>query len=283
MLGLGYFSKNMANLIEILTREIKLRNYSPKTLAAYVFVVRDIYAFHQRPPKELTTEDIKDYLLAKQKKGLSSQTVALYANALNFLYGEVYKRPNFVRIKHPKRSSRLPVVLRRDEIERLLAVIKNIKHRTLVALAYGAGLRVGEAVRLRVADIDLDELTITVRQGKGKKDRLTVLSASLTPDLREFMTGKTGQAYIFGSERGGRLTEATAQKVFVRALQKAGVVKPATFHSLRHSFATHLLENGVDVRYVQELLGHANIRTTQIYTKVTNPALKNITSPLSSI
>jgi site-specific recombinase XerD len=133
---------------------------------------------------------------------------------------------------------------------------------------------------LRVRDIDLNGLTVVVRQGKGRKDRLTVVSAALSPELQQIMAGKDGGDYVFASERGGRLTEASAQKVFYQALARAGINRPATFHSLRHSFATHLLENGVDVRYVQELLGHANIRTTQIYTHVTNPSLKNIKSPL---
>ncbi len=121
---------------------------------------------------------------------------------------------------------------------------------------------------------------IHVRQGKGKKDRVSVLSDKIINDLKICGGGRIGSAYLFESERGGKLTTATAQKVFYQCLRKAGINKPASFHSLRHSFATHLLENGVDVRYVQELLGHANIRTTQIYTHVTNPKLKNIKSPL---
>ena len=150
----------------------------------------------------------------------------------------------------------------------------------MVALAYAAGLRVSEVVKLKVSDLDAEELTLTVRQGKGKKDRLTIISSKIAEDLEQLIKGKRGGDYIFESERGGRLTEMSAQKVFYTALKKAGIKKPASFHSLRHSFATHLLENGVDVRYVQELLGHANIRTTQIYIKVTNPSLKNIKSPL---
>jgi len=172
------------------------------------------------------------------------------------------------------------VILSREEINKMIDLTRNFKHRLLLALAYAAGLRVSEIVCLRAQDIDLKGLTLTVRQGKGKKDRLTVISAALLPELQQIMAGKGGDNYVFESERGGRLTEATAQKVFYQALRRASINKPATFHSLRHSFATHLLENGVDVRYVQELLGHANIRTTQIYTHVTNPSLKNIKSPL---
>ena len=128
--------------------------------------------------------------------------------------------------------------------------------------------------------INLEELTVHVKQGKGKKDRLTIIPGKMVNDLKNLMAGKSKEEYVFVSQRGGKLSVRTTQIVFNQALKKAGIKKQATFHSLRHSFATHLLENGVDVRYVQELLGHKNISTTQLYTKVTNPSLKNIKSPL---
>lgn len=270
----------MANLIDIIEQEMKIRNYSPKTIKAYVAVAGDFYSFFKKPIRESSVEDVKKYLLSKQQKGLSSQTVALCANALNFIHSQIYKRSDWQKIKHPKRSQKLPVVLSREEIKKIIDVIGNPKHKMMIALAYGAGLRVSEIVRLKASDIDIKELTLMVKQGKGKKDRLTVLSQSIAEELKKRIADKNLNDYVFDSERGGRLTEATAQKVFYAALAKSEIKKSASFHSLRHSFATHLLENGVDVRYVQELLGHANIRTTQIYTKVTNPSLKNIKSPL---
>lgn len=270
----------MADLIEIITRELKLRNYSQKTVTSYTAVARDAYAYFKRPLREVAREDVRSYLLYKQKRKLSSQTVALYANALNFIFCEIYRQKDFERIKHPKRSQKLPVVLTKEEIKHMLAVTGNAKHRLLLSLAYGAGLRVSEVVGLRVREVDTDALTLTVRQGKEKKDRVTVVPYSIVTDLRNVIAGKMGKDYVFESNRGGKLTVMSAQKMFYRALKKAGIQKRASFHSLRHSFATHLLENGTDVRYVQALLGHANIRTTQIYTKVTNPALKNIKSPL---
>lgn len=270
----------MTDLVEIITQELKLRNYSPKTIKAYTFVARDLYAYFKKPLSNLSEQEVRNYLLTKQDKNLSSQTIALYANAINFIFREIYKKQDFEKLRHPKKSQKLPVVLSNEEIKKIIESIKNLKHRLMIAVAYGAGLRVSEIVRLKVVDVDLKELTLMVRQGKGKKDRLTVLSKNIIEELAELISGKENNDYIFESERGGRLTEATAQKVFYAALGKAGIKKPASFHSLRHSFATHLLENGVDVRYVQELLGHANIRTTQIYTKVTNPSLKNIKSPL---
>jgi len=268
------------NLIDILRREMTLRNYSPRTIEAYVSVIRDLYQYYKKPPRELRTDDIKEYLFEKQVAGLSSQTISLYANAINFLYSEIYKLRDFEKIQHPKRSKKLPVVLNRGELQLLFKQTKNKKHKLLLALSYAAGLRVAEAVHLMVRDIDLEELTLIVRQGKGKKDRLTILSKSLILPLRELLDGKRESDFVFQSERGGHLTSAAAQKIFYACLKKSGIKKPASFHSLRHSFATHLLENGTDVRYVQELLGHANIRTTQLYTKVTNPIIKKIVSPL---
>jgi site-specific recombinase XerD len=268
------------DLITIITREMRLRNYSPKTIAAYMSVIRNFYSAMKRPLRTIRLDEIKDYLLAKQAKGLSSQTIALQVNAINYLYREIYKQPSWHNLKQLKRSKKLPIVLSRAEINSLLQQPRNQKHRTLLALAYAAGLRVSEALDLRVRDIDLEELTVVIRQGKGRKDRLSVLSPTLTDDIRQLSAGKGGGDYLFESERGGKLSAATAQKVFQSALQKASFTKPASFHSLRHSFATHLLENGTDVRYIQELLGHANIRTTQIYTQVTNPSLRQIRSPL---
>lgn len=134
---------------------------------------------------------------------------------------------------------------------------------------------------MKVQDFDFEELTIHIRQAKSQKDRISVVPKSLVDDLKNLVAGKAINDLVFASERGGKLTTRTAQKVFENALRDSGVKKDATFHTLRHSFATHLLENGIDVRYVQELLGHQNIRTTQRYTQVTNPMLKNIKSPLS--
>lgn len=270
----------MANLIRIIEQEMGLRNYSKKTVNAYVSVVKDLFKFYKKPLRFLTESEIKDYLFAKQKKGLSSQTISLYANAINFLYLQIYKRKDFYKIRHPKKTKKLPVVLTKKEIEKVIKQINNKKHSLLISITYSSGLRVSEVVKLKVDDVDLDSLVLNVRQGKGKKDRITVLSKKLVPDLKVWIDGKNKDDVLFESERGGNLSTATAQKVFDKAFDKSGVKKDATFHSLRHSFATHLLENRVDIRYVQELLGHANIRTTQVYTKVTNPALKKIKSPL---
>jgi len=274
----------MPNYLEQTEQELKLRNYSQKTVRSYLLCLRKYINFlnqNKNLIKNLGSgEKVKKFLLEYQKKGASGQTINLYLNSIKFFYREIIKSNEKINLKFSKTSKKLPEVLSRAEIKKILMNIKNKKHQLLIALSYGAGLRVSEVINLKVKDINLEELTIHLRQAKGKKDRLTIFPEKLKNSLQAATNGKIDCGYIFVSERGGKLTDRTAQKIFYTALKKAGIKKPASFHSLRHSFATHLLENGVDVRYVQELLGHANIRTTQIYTKVTNPSIKNIKSPL---
>ena len=228
----------------------------------------------------MNTNNIKNFSLKKEREGFSAQTRNLFLNAIKFFYRSVVKANKKIEIQSAKKNRNLPVVLSRSEIEKTLEVTENIKHKLLLSLAYGAGLRVSEVVNLKVKDIDLEELTVHIKQAKGKKDRITIFPEKLTADMKNLIAGKDKNDFVFASDRGGKLTTRTAQKVIENSLKKAGIKKDATFHPLRHSFATHLLENGVDVRYVQDLLGHQNIRTTQIYTQVTNPKLKNIKSPL---
>ncbi len=265
-------------------QELRLRNYSLKTIKSYLGCLKDYFIFLTNnlslsEKKFKSIEKIKKFLLIKQTKGQSPQTINLYLNSIKFFYRDILKSQEKIDLKFAKRNKKLPVVLSHDEIKKILNQIKNQKHKLMIALTYGAGLRISEVINLKVQDINLDELTIHLKQAKGKKDRITILPEKIKKDLENFVANKKNN-YVFESERKGKLSERTAQKVFEKALKNAKIKKPATFHSLRHSFATHLLENGVDVRYVQELLGHANIRTTQIYTKVTNPSLKNIKSPL---
>ena len=261
-------------------RELKIRNYSPKTVKSYLYGLQEYFSFKKKKFEILNQDNIRDFLLHCEQKGISAQSRNLFLNAIKFYYQNVIKNNQKVKIRSAKKAKRLPVVLSRNEIGKIIESVQNKKHRLLLSLSYGAGLRVSEAISLRVRDIDLDEMTIHIKQAKGQKDRMSVLPEKLIDELQSLTAGKTNNDFVFASERGGKLTARTAQKNFENALKKAGITKKATFHSLRHSFATHLLENGVDIRYVQELLGHQNIRTTQRYTQVTNPKLKNIKSPL---
>lgn len=271
---------NLQELLGKIKNELKLRNYSRRTADSYLFCVSDYCKHIKNVKRDPNVEMIRGYLLGKLGEGKSSQTVNLHLQAIKYLYREIMKSKVVIDIKFAKTAKKLPVVLSRNEIERMIASLDNKKHRLLLALSYGAGLRVSEAINLKVGDVDLEELVIHIKGAKGNKDRISTLSDKIRDDLGELLVDKPHGSYVFESNRGGKLDERSAQKIFENASKKAGITKDVSFHSLRHSFATHLLENGVDIRYVQELLGHANIRTTQIYTKVTNPMLKNIKSPL---
>src|SRR3989304_3134438 len=266
--------------IRKLEQEMKLRGFSLRTRKAYLGYITKVLKYTNKSPKTINSVDIRNYLerLASQKK--SNSTINTAYSALLFYFEKIMHRRFFINIPRTKHAIKLPVILSRRDIRKIIESISNSKHKILISLSYGAGLRVSEVINLKVKDIDLDELTIHIKNAKGAKDRITIVPAKIKTDIQNLITGKKADNIVFESEQGGKLTTRTAQKVFSYALKKAYIKKPATFHSLRHSFATHLLENGTDVRYVQELLGHANIRTTQIYTKVTNPKLKNIKSPL---
>ncbi|MEA2065131.1 MAG: site-specific tyrosine recombinase/integron integrase [Patescibacteria group bacterium] len=270
----------MQKILDKTEKLLKLRNYSQKTIKAYLFYIKEYLNFAKNKNIKERDKAIETFLLEKQKKGNSSQTINLALNSVKFLYYEILKTKGKISFKCAKRSKKLPIVLSRKEIENIICQIKNVKHRLMVSLGYAAGLRVSEVINLKIKDINLEELTIHIKNAKGKKDRTTVFSEKLKNNVLNLIAGKSNNDLVFESNRGGKLTTTTLQKVFEKAIKSAKIEKNATFHSLRHSFATHLLENGVDVRYVQELLGHSNIRTTQIYTKVTNPILKKIKSPL---
>lgn len=260
--------------------EIRLKGYSDKTLKSYTACLRDYLeripnAYHW--PNE---QAIKSYLLAKLEQGYSSQTVNLYLNAIKFFYRYVVPRAFPRDIHFAKKSQKIPVVFDHAEIVILLRNIKNLKHQLMIALAYGAGLRVGEVVNLKLRDIDFNTKTIRITRGKGGKQRNTLLPEKLIVHLKRYCLGKGYGDLVFESERGGKMTTRTVQLIFARALKRSGVAKAASFHSLRHSFATHLLQNGVSIRYVQELLGHSSIKTTQLYTRVHAADLVRIKSPL---
>lgn len=269
--------------LDQMTEELKLRNYRPKTIKAYTNCLRTYFEFLMaRGEKNLgriRTNDVREFLIKKQNEGCSPQTVALYLYALSFFQKNILHCFEPLGVKIPKKTKKLPIILSREEIARVVASLANRKHRAMIALSYGAGLRVSEVVRLKIRDVSLQELMLHIKNAKGGKDRITIIPEKLRNDFVILMSGKEANDYVFASERGGRLCERTAQKVFKHALKKTRIMKPATFHSLRHSFATHLLENGTDLRSIQELLGHSNINTTQIYTQVTNPMLKRIKSP----
>lgn len=188
------------------------------------------------------------------------------------------------KIQRPKKIKRLPKVLSEEEVAALISALTNLKHRAIMMLLYSAGLRVGEVVRLKAEHIDSSRMLVLVRSGKGAKDRVSILSDVALDMLRNYYRVYRPQKWLFpGAKAGRHITERTVQKVFVQAKGRAGIHKDATVHSLRHSFATHLLEAGTDLRYIQELLGHQSSKTTEVYTHVTSRDLRRIQSPLDRL
>lgn len=267
------------NTFDTLIRELRFRNYSQKTLKSYIHYNRELLRFCQKNPRAVDANDVKNYL-NNLAQASSSSTVSVAYNAIRYYYKEIWHRSLFLNIRHPKKNQYIPTVLSKEEIGKMLSCVVNKKHHCIISLLYGTGLRVGELVRVRMCDIDLDRMMIRVFQGKGKKDRMVILPFKLKDIFAGQARVKQANDFLFTNGRGSRLTEATIQKIVSSAAERAGIKKHVSPHTLRHSFATHLLEGGTDIRYIQELLGHARLQTTQIYTKVAVNNLQKIKSPL---
>lgn len=272
------------------TSLMTLRRYSKKTIKIYKgALVQTARYFSHKNNKMLhevdETELYTYFLFLTRTRKVSTSTVRIYRFAIEFYFHEILFQPVSLEfMRGLKTEKTLPKTLTKNEINRIIKCINNIKHRLMISLLYSSGLRVSEVVNLRVQDVNFENKTLKVCQGKGKKDRITVFSDNLSGVLAEFCEGKSGRDYLFVSnfhiDEKRKMTIRSVQAAFKEALRKSGVKKEASCHTLRHSFATHLLENGIDVRYIQVLLGHSSIKTTSVYTHCTNPALLNIKSPL---
>ena len=277
------------SFFETVRQELRLRNYSHKTIKAYLSCLRSfVHYAHPRHPRELGDQDIRNYLLyLLETKSFAAATVNQAFNALRFLYVELYKAPLRIgEIPRPQKDKKLPIVLSQEEVLKIFSHVDNLKHKTMLMLIYSAGLRVGESVHLKISDIDGQRKMIHLRSAKGKKDRYVNLSPVLLDVLRGYIKKSKPRplTYLFESEIPGQpYSSRSAQKVFQRARQAAGIRRDITFHSLRHSFATHLLEKGIDIRYIKDILGHFSIRTTERYTHVSKEKLIQISSPLDDL
>ncbi|MDR3275586.1 MAG: site-specific integrase [Treponema sp.] len=267
-----------------LETELYARKYSPKTMQAYIHYNRDLCRTVQKPPEALEAADIKRYLaLLEKTRGFSASSMNLAMSAVKFFYRNVLNRDCVREQRRPRQDKRLPSILAKPEIGQLLDAVQNPKHRLLLMLAYSSGLRVSEAVTLKRDQIDLARKTVFVRGGKGRKDRYTMLSDVVAESLREYYKLFTIDNWLFpGFPADCHLSIRSAQKIFDKALEKAGIAKDASIHSLRHSFATHLMETGTEVRYIQSLLGHASVRTTERYTHVAKRDVLRVQSPLDT-
>lgn len=268
--------------------EIKLRGFSSLTSKMYKLYNKEFLNFYLKENNldfdnfnlDLVTEDEIKYFLAKkiEEQNLNPRSIGLIKSALFFLYNEILNKK--FEIKTPKIKKTVPVVLSKLELENLFENIINNKHKLLIKLYYSSGLRLSEAIILRKRDFDFLENVLWVRDGKGGKDRMTILSKSLSLEIKNFAKYLNDDDFLFTNKKKLPISQRQVQYILEKAKLKAKISKPIHVHSLRHSFATHLLEDGVDIRKIQELLGHSDLSTTQIYTKVANEQLKKIKSPL---
>ena len=273
----------MGELRDRMVREMQLRRFAPSTQEAYARAVRGLAAFYHRPPDQLGSEEVKSYLLyLMNERGLDWSTVNTACAGIRFFFSATLGRSDVSASVPPRKTPRrLPEVLSGEEVGRLFAATENLEHRALLMTAYAAGLRVSELVHLQVRDIDGDRKMLRVAAGKGEKDRYTVLSPRLLGELRAYWRAYKPATWLFpGSVVDRPLDRSTAAQVYHQAKEKAGILKRGGIHTLRHCFATHLLEAGVDVRTIQLLMGHRSIRTTIHYVHLTAKKLAGTPSPL---
>jgi|TARA_B100000315_G_scaffold12426_1_gene11768 site-specific recombinase XerD len=273
----------MSELRERLERDLELKGFSPRTRACYLSWVKDYARYFGRSPDQLGTEEIRIYLhyLIGEKKASRSGVAQAYS-ALKFFYTTTLER-GFALSKIPriKVSKKLPVVLSFAEIQAIFECVSNLKHRAILMTIYSAGLRLSEGAGLKVTDIDSQRMLIRVDQGKGNQDRYTLLSEDTLCILRRYWKICRPVEWLFpGTRKDRSIHVSSIQKVFKQARQEAGIKKPASVHTLRHSFATHLLEAGADLFHIQKLLGHKSVKTTAIYLHVSRKDLTGIVSPL---
>jgi site-specific recombinase XerD len=266
-----------------LRAELHSRKYSPRTISSYLYYNRCFCKHIQKCPEDVTPGDVRNYLAYLDKTlDLSASSMNLAISSLKFFYINVMKRENLIQAqRRPRHDKKLPAVLSRRETERLLECETNPKHRLLLMLAYSSGLRVSEVVAIRKEHIDFSRRMLLIRTGKGRKDRYTLLSDRAADFIRQYCALYDADTWLFpGFPVSRHLSIRSAQTIFGKALEKAGISKPMSIHGLRHTFATHLLENGINIRYIQDLLGHASLRTTQRYTHIARRQVLKIRSPL---
>ena len=277
---------NKADLLNKAKSQLYIRNYSPRTIASYISSLNNFAEWLiQEKVNQVTDKEVEKYLYHLKKNRNRSisgmkQTVA----SLKILFTDILKKeiPDSLNIRFRK-EEKIPVVLSEEEVAAVIKAVNNLKHKVILMTIYSAGLRLSECLALTVADMDFDRNQIRIRQGKGKKDRQTVLSRTLLSEMKDYLIKFYPKIFLFEGQKGGRYSASSVQAIMKRAVKKSGIKKHATVHTLRHSFATHLLENGTDIRFIQELLGHKRLETTQIYTHISKIAFDRIKSPLDRL
>jgi len=264
--------------------ELKISKNSSHTLRNYMSANEKLLKYIKKEPDKVAEEDIKGYMVENLNDN-SAMSVILFLSAIKYAYSNILKKDPTLIIKRPKREKRIPTVLTKEEVKRLIDSLDTKKSKLMVSLMYACGLRVSELVNLQFNNLDFDEMIGQIKQGKGKKDRVFNIPVYLLEDLKNQVVQqkeKNEEKYLFTGPKG-KLSSRNLQKIVSKSSKRAGIKKDVHCHTLRHSYATHLLENGVDIRKIQELLGHADLSTTQIYTHISTEELKKIKSPLDEM
>lgn len=276
----------MGTMRRRMEEELHLRGYAGRTVEVYLGVIARFARYHRRPPEEMGAEEVRAYLVhLTEERKLAWSTVNQAVCALRFFYVDVLDQPWEVeRLRYQKSRKSLPVVLSESEVERLLQATKNLKHRAILMTLYSGGLRVAEVLGLEVSDIESESMRIRIRAGKGGKDRYVMLSTRLLRVLRRYWLLHRPETVLFeGRVRGVPLSSVSVLRVTKASAERAGIDKPVSPRTLRHSFATHLMENGTNLRYIQVLLGHKSLSTTAIYTQVSRVGATRVKSPLDRL
>ena len=263
-----------------LVQEMKICNFSSKTIKSYLYYNKEMLRFASKFSDEINKQDIRDYIEYLYSSGRATSTINLTINALKFYYQGILRRNFFdlrLGIKRPKKEKTLPIVLSKEDIVRMISATDNLKHKLIVQVLYSTGLRVSELRNLFIDHIDFHRKCILVKSGKGKKDRITIISQTVLDNINKYLLEYKPIKYLFENfSREEKMSVRTLQKVVSDLAGNANLKNKVSAHVLRHSFATHLLESGVNLRYIQSLLGHARLETTQIYTKVATDNFANI-------
>lgn len=278
--------ENNQEALRKLVETLELKAYSTSTIKTYRNEFAQLlYLLKDYDVNDLDSEKLRSYFLYCIKfLKLSESTLHSRINAIKFYFEQVLKRPKiFLEIPRPKKHQNLPKALTAKDIQKIFEVTTNLKHNTILKLVYGMGLRVSEIVGLKITDIDSQNMRVLIQRAKGKKDRYVNLPQSILEQLRAYWLSYKPKIYLFEGQYGEQYSIRSVQQIFKNALKKAKINKDVGIHSLRHSFATHLLEQGTDIRFIQELLGHKDIKTTLLYTKVSNQAIQKIKSPLDTL
>jgi len=273
----------MGKLRDQMEMDMRLRRFSPKTITCYLACIKGVAKHFRKSPAELGDEEIRAYLhyLMEERKVSQSVLVQTYSALKFFFENTLQKQWNAIRIPRCKQRRKLPGVLTREEVESILSATKNLKHRAILMTIYAAGLRIGEVTRLKVSDIESGRMMIRVNEGKGLKDRYTLLGERNLEMLRRYWKAYRPLEWLFPGRNASEPVSISAiQRVFKTSLAKAGIKKKASVHTLRHCFATHLLESGTDLYYIQRLLGHKSAGTTSVYLHITGKDIGKIKSPL---